>query len=92
MPEGGTTTPRPEERLISLLSELAVYNDKGAVWRGHTPAEMGLEYDFFRRELATTIAQIGEAQVFGQIIYENRQRVGLAEAPGPNIQKAGITF
>lgn len=61
----GAAIARPvlRARLVSELSSLAIYNDKGFEWSGHTPEQVDAYRAKAQRELEELVALIGEAHL-----------------------------
>jgi hypothetical protein len=48
------------QRLLSLLGQIAMYNDKGHIWSKHAPERVAEEQAKAQREILELITEVGE--------------------------------
>ncbi|WP_084089324.1 hypothetical protein [Andreprevotia lacus] len=57
-----------EQQLIDLLGNIAMYNDKGWQWTGHSPAQIASTRDGFQRSLLALQANIPTARLGAELV------------------------
>ena len=79
-----TSKPMNEtaEKLIELLHSLAMYNDKGAIWRRDSSAEIEAMRASYRAPLDALIAQIGAENFPPELLRELRGDAVLRDDSG----------
>jgi hypothetical protein len=70
------------ERLVKVLGEIALYNDKGCEWSRHSPDRITQEQAKAQAQIDRLVGEIGEAAFPAELLNGLKTGLGARDASG----------
>jgi hypothetical protein len=72
----------PKVCLARLLGGLAMYNDKGFIWAGHSPEKVNVEIEEMKRKIQLLVDEIGPKEFPDSLLASFRSSAILGKDDG----------